>query len=482
MYKANLCEMKRGIACMDSKVCVSVLVPIYNVEKYLSQCLDSLCAQTLKNIEFICINDGSTDNSGNILEKYAKNDSRFKIITKPNSGYGDSMNVGLDAATGEYIGIVESDDFAEPDMFEKLYKAAKDNNLDIVKSNCFFYSTKEGVENNERIDFFGNLPVNKVINPMDNPYMFWMLQTIWTALYKRGHLIRNGIRFNKTPGASYQDVSFVFQNYACADRVMLLEEAYLHYRIDNMASSVNNPTKVFCICDELEYIQAFIERMDKSKKRYVSLFASRLGYRVLKENVDNLGSAFQYALFCKMVDYFNDYKESGYLDASCVVNGCAIWGNDEIDDVHEILSNPNAYFLAHSKTFEDKRVYNYVLNQKFYAQEILNKILSYKRIIIYGAGIIGKEFLKYLFKCNVNKCNIEFAVSDKINNMDFIDEVSVKQIEDIKRNVGEDCVVVIAVKEQVQYEIAVKLDGLGFTNMYSIDSQIREAIKGTLGA
>ena len=86
---------------MDSKVCVSVLVPIYNVEKYLSQCLDSLCAQTLKNIEFICINDGSTDNSGNTLEKYAKNDSRFKIITKPNSGYGDSMNVGLEAATGE---------------------------------------------------------------------------------------------------------------------------------------------------------------------------------------------------------------------------------------------------------------------------------------------------------------------------------------------------------------------------------------------
>lgn len=130
---------------MDSKVCVSVLVPIYNVEKYLSQCLDSLCAQTLKNIEFICINDGSTDNSGNILEKYAKNDSRFKIITKPNSGYGDSMNVGLEAATGEYIGIVESDDFAEPNMFEKLYKAAKNNNLDIVKSNCFFIAQKKGL-------------------------------------------------------------------------------------------------------------------------------------------------------------------------------------------------------------------------------------------------------------------------------------------------------------------------------------------------
>ena len=140
--------------CMNSKVKVSVLVPVYNVEKYLSQCLDSLCAQTLKDIEFICINDGSTDDSGNILQAYAKKDSRFKIINKTNSGYGDSMNFGLNEAKGEFIGIVESDDFAEPDMFEKLYSLAYDNQLDIVKSNCFFYSTKDSAECNEKVDVF----------------------------------------------------------------------------------------------------------------------------------------------------------------------------------------------------------------------------------------------------------------------------------------------------------------------------------------
>ena len=462
---------------MNSRIKVSVLVPIYNVEKYLPKCLDSLCAQTLKDIEFICINDGSTDDSGNILQAYAKKDSRFKIINKTNSGYGDSMNVGLNEAKGEFIGIVESDDFAEPDMFEKLYSLAYDNQLDIVKSNCFFYSTKDGAECNEKVDVFDELPVNQVFCPMDKPSLFWKLQTIWTAIYKRQHLINNCIKFNNTPGASYQDVSFVFQNYACADRMMLVSDAYLHYRIDNMASSVNNPTKVFCICDELEYIRTFIEKIDKSKRESLSLYASRLGYRVLKENVDNLGSAFQYALFCRMVEYFKEYRENGYLDAPYEINGCTLWEENQIADINEILLNPNKYFLSHSKSFEDKRINNYVLNRKIYVREVLKDIINHNKIVIYGAGVIGKELLSYLVSHGVNKSKMEFAVSDKGNNPDLIDDIKVRTIEDISRQTNSDTVVVIAVKEQMQYDICVKLDKLGITNVYSIDAEIRDAIR-----
>ena len=96
---------------------VSVLVPVYNVEKYVGMCLDSLLCQTLKDMEIICIDDGSTDNSSAILAEYAKRDSRIIIITKENTGYGASMNLGLSRAKGEYIGIVESDDYALPEMF-----------------------------------------------------------------------------------------------------------------------------------------------------------------------------------------------------------------------------------------------------------------------------------------------------------------------------------------------------------------------------
>ena len=122
---------------MNGRVKVSVLVPIYNVEEFLPECLDSLVNQTLKEIEIICINDGSKDNSLDIIKKYATEDKRIVIIDKKNSGYGDSMNRGLKKATGEYVGIVESDDFIDLDAFEKLYKIAKHENVEVVKSNFY---------------------------------------------------------------------------------------------------------------------------------------------------------------------------------------------------------------------------------------------------------------------------------------------------------------------------------------------------------
>ena len=118
---------------------VSVVVPIYNVEKYLRVCLDSLVGQTLKEIEIICVDDGSTDSSKEIIREYVKKDARVKMIAKEkNSGYGNSMNQGFDMAGGDYIGILESDDFAEPTMYEKLYAAAHENSLDMAKSSFWF--------------------------------------------------------------------------------------------------------------------------------------------------------------------------------------------------------------------------------------------------------------------------------------------------------------------------------------------------------
>ena len=106
---------------------VSIVIPTYNVEQYLKECLDSVINQTLKDIEIICVDDGSTDNSGKILDEYAAKDSRIKVIHKENGGYGKAMNVGIDNATGEYIGIVEPDDYIEFDMYETLYINAKKN-------------------------------------------------------------------------------------------------------------------------------------------------------------------------------------------------------------------------------------------------------------------------------------------------------------------------------------------------------------------
>ena len=102
---------------------ISVLIPVYNVEDYLERCLDSVIGQTFSDLEILCIDDGSTDRSGKILDRYAEQDSRLRVIHKENSGYGNSMNLVLSLASGTYIGIVESDDYIEPDMYEKLHES-----------------------------------------------------------------------------------------------------------------------------------------------------------------------------------------------------------------------------------------------------------------------------------------------------------------------------------------------------------------------
>lgn len=457
---------------MASGVKVSVLVPIYNVEKYLSQCMDSLCAQTLGELEIICINDGSTDRSGEIVHEYAKKDPRIRVIDKTNSGYGASMNVGLAAAHGEYIGIVESDDYAEADMMESLYRIADKNNLDIIKSNCFFYSTKNDDSVNEKIDVFEELPLNTIFEGMEQPTLFWKLQTIWSALYKRSFLLENGIRFQETPGASYQDVSFVFQAYACAKRIMLIPQAYLHYRIDNMASSVNTPTKVFCICDEIDYITAFIEKQkENNKKKFI--YASRLAYRVLKENFENLGAAFQYALFLRMVDYLRTYEERGYITDE-------IWEEECRRDVERMLENPNSYFLQKAKSFADNRIHAYTVNQEVYGNAVLNQLISCESLAIYGAGIIGRELLTYLLEKGAKKENISFLVSSREGNPEKVEGIPVLALSELEELPIYD-IVAIAVREQLQYEIADRLKNLGCKRIISIDAAVREMEKNANG-
>lgn len=245
-------SMSRNV---NSGIKVSVLVPIYNVENFLPQCLDSLINQTLPDIEIICINDGSTDNSKRIIESYAKKDDRIVTINKKNSGYGDSMNRGLQKATGEYIGIVESDDYIELNAFERLYQLAKEFNADIVRSNYYHYKGGK----NTKFSYIEPTDTLRVIDPISRTWIFYQAPAIWSAIYKREFLEENKINFLPTPGASYQDTGFNFKALASTHKIVFTNEAFLHYRLDNESSSVNNPGKVFNVCSEYEEIENFLK-------------------------------------------------------------------------------------------------------------------------------------------------------------------------------------------------------------------------------
>lgn len=232
---------------------VSILVPCCNVEKYLAECLDSIVSQTLDDLEIICLNDGSKDGTLKILNEYAAADSRIKVIDKPNSGYGDTMNIGLDAAAGKYVGIIESDDWIEKDMFEKLYEEAEKDSLDCVR--CLFEQFNEmtgakRVVTGTTVSRYG---MYKVFNPKENDRIFFIPPSIWAGLYRRDFLNENGIRFLPTPGASYQDTAFAFKVYAMAGKVKVIQLPLHHYRI-NSNSSVCSPGKLFCVCDEMDEI------------------------------------------------------------------------------------------------------------------------------------------------------------------------------------------------------------------------------------
>ena len=252
---------------------LSVLVPIYNVEKYLDECLASLANQTLKDIEIICINDGSTDSSAKIIQRYAKKYPNFTVINKQNSGYGDSMNQGLKKATGEYIGIVESDDFIEPNAFEELYELAKKKSADIVKAN-YFYHSETGDEIHEVVK---NQKLNTPLPITDNPSILLEEPGIWSAIYRRDFLSTNKIRFRTTPGASYQDTGFHFKSFCAAKRIVYTKKAYLHYRTDNANSSVKSLKKVNYVVEEYADIEKYIKNLSLPTEVISNLQVAKFG-------------------------------------------------------------------------------------------------------------------------------------------------------------------------------------------------------------
>lgn len=444
------------------------MVPIYNVEKFLGKCLQSLYEQTFRDMEILCINDGSVDSGKRIIESFCRKDSRFKIIDKMNTGYGNSMNIGMNQAKGKYIAIVESDDFIEPDMMEKLYEMAERYKLDVVKSSCCFYTDEGGREENRYVDLFENLSMNEVFYPIEWSEIFLKTQSIWSGMYKRSFLVEKHIHFNETPGASYQDVSFAFQVYACAKRMMLIPDVFYHYRINNLNSSVKAPDKVFCICDELDKIEDFITKYGNNKEQ-LRIIASRLGYRVLLEQYSSLAEPYQYALFLKIIEYFKEYKASRFIYEP-------IWEKEATETVEKILENPKKYFIKTAKSFKDDRLMSEIcLNRKVYVEEITRQILSSTHIVIYGAGKIGTEFLVSLLESGYSKEKISFAVTDMQGNNQYISNIPVYPLE-FYLDRKDDVTVVLAVNEQSQFAIAKNLQKQGFSMVFSLDRIIRNYI------
>ena len=293
---------------------VSVLVPVYNAEPFLRECLDSLAAQTLASIEFICVDDGSTDASSEILSEYALADSRFRIVSKSNTGYGDSMNRGIQAARGTYIGICEPDDFADRHMFADYLAAAEKYDADLVKSNYYEHRNDGHRDNLERI--FDAFPYQRPFAPSQHIDVVRVRPAIWSALYRRSMIIDNGIQFSPTPGASFQDTSFVQQCWVATRRAVLLKKGYLHYRMDNAASSSKSGDKVFAICGEYERTFEFLRRRGNADLHTFGPILNAMRFDGYTWNYDRISAEHHEEFARRWADDMREAKAEGLLDES----------------------------------------------------------------------------------------------------------------------------------------------------------------------
>lgn len=220
---------------------ISVIIPVYNVENYLEECLDSVINQTLKDIEIICVDDGSTDNSANILKEYSKKDSRIKIITKENGGQATARNLGIKESKGEYIAFIDSDDFIEPEMFEKLYTKAKANNLDIAMCKIATYNNQtEEIKDNVWYYMLGVFRDfdKDIFNHRDTKeFTCNIAVTPYNKIYKSSLLKENNILFPE--GLIFEDEKFFYDTYLRAKRVSIIDEFLYYYRINRKGSTVD---------------------------------------------------------------------------------------------------------------------------------------------------------------------------------------------------------------------------------------------------
>ena len=315
----------------------SVVMPIYNAEPYLEQALDSALAQTLTDIEIICVNDGSKDTSLETIRRYAANDTRIKIIDKPNGGYGHTMNVGISNATGEYVGILEPDDYLRPDMYERLYNRAIQDDLDFIRSDYYRLTTDaDGIDHLEREPICNKSSYyNKTLNPQNNMDLFNIRMENWTGIYKRSWLVEHNIKFNESPGAGFQDNGFWFQSYCWASKIAVLDEAFYCYRQDNAASSINQSNKVFVMLDEYQWIENWLRCNPQLCEKFIGIFEYKKTHNC-EFAFSRLADEFQLPFLERYAAEYSRAFSNNEIDEK-------LFWPDELNRLKEIVADPKLY-------------------------------------------------------------------------------------------------------------------------------------------
>lgn len=319
-----------------NKVLVSVIVPVYNAENYLGECISSIREQTLKDIEILLVDNGSTDGSLEIIKKAIEEDTRVRLIKCPKSNAGKARNYGLREAQGEYLSFLDADDFFRPEMLEKVYEKAKKTNADVVGYQYLFYDDKtKSVTDKTSYGIYNikHLPKKEVFSPEDvKDYLFsFFRNSPWNKMFRREFVLKNNLCFQEIARAN--DALFSYMAMINAKRISYVKKPFVYYRINNKSSlhATRNNTPLiffqayFAIEEELRKLGVF----DRYKKSFLEEYMDAIVYYVRTTDVRKIRERILYkAVFAEEERYHILDLPRDYFDKK-----------DLYDDYCQILKN-----------------------------------------------------------------------------------------------------------------------------------------------
>lgn len=273
---------------------ISVIVPVLNGEKYISECIDSILNQSLNDLEVIIVDAGSTDKTINIINEYACSDERVILVNSPRKSMGYQYNLGIELAKGDYVGFCESDDLLDVNMFEHLHEAITNSEADYIKADFDMF-----VDKNERVCLRYNILndkelYGKVLNPREHAEILMRDVNMWNGLYKTS--FAKGIILNDTLGAAFQDSGFVVKSFLNANKIMYISGPSYFYRRDNLGSSVYSPKTISFVEQEFSFIFDYIN----NSNRAIDGFERAI---ILRRFLDMFGGFYNYLPVLDQVSY-----------------------------------------------------------------------------------------------------------------------------------------------------------------------------------
>lgn len=393
-------------------VAISLVIPVYNIEKYLRKCLDSIVNQTFKDFEVICVNDGSKDSSLEILNEYAQKDIRFKVISQENGGSGSARNNGLSRAQGKYVQFLDGDDYFESEMLEKLYNLAENRQADIAVCSSRKVDDDGNITETRNPNSPLNLnliPFDKVFNYKDFPNDIFNLTGTapWNKLYLREMLIKNELKFPKLTGPD--DLCFVHMAIVCAEKIVAIGDEFINYRYNRPGSvQTYRANHTIDIVRAFLYIKNFLlanEIFDILQKAYYKALSFSVRWEISLCNDE------QYKSFVEDVKtlFPNDWPDfSKVLKRNCV----------DFNYIKNFIGNKNVYLWGASNFIKN------ILEK----ESILPNILGF---IDKNKASWGKDFCGYkIFSPEILKQNPADILVTVYNNPDAYSIIK-KEVEEI---------------------------------------------------